>query len=355
MPDRTQGRRQAFTLIELLVVISIIAVLIALLLPAVQSAREAARRMQCKNNLKQMGLALANYESSFGVFPPARLGHVNPADPTKWVEQWASWAIMILPYVDQANLYGLYNTNFKWNDPVNAQVSTTRLGVYSCPTSPNGNGVDPNQGTVAPVTGDYMATASVSYKLYQAIPGSPSTLTTKDDPAGTAMRNGVMVKAGNPFKDATYLQFRPSRMTDITDGASNTIVLVEMAGAPYAYGPNRTPFAVGGPFASSTNVADYTATNGNGMYVQVKGAAWADPDRVGGLAGCTLDGFKSGPGTTPLAIMNVSNDNEPYSFHAGGVNALLADGSVRFVSQNLDLRTWAGLITRGGGEVLGEF
>src|ERR1700709_2271947 len=99
-------RRKAFTLIELLVVIAIIAVLIALLLPAVQQAREAARRTQCKNNMKQLGLALANYESTFTCFPPARLGHFVGAS---WDDGWTSWTVMILPNLEQTNLYNQYN------------------------------------------------------------------------------------------------------------------------------------------------------------------------------------------------------------------------------------------------------
>src|SRR5439155_26515849 len=106
-------RPAGFTLIELLVVIAIIAILIALLLPAVQQAREAARRTQCKNNLKQMGLAVANYESSFGIFPPGRIEDAAAND-------WHSWAALILPLIDQANMYDQYNSRLLWNDPGNA-------------------------------------------------------------------------------------------------------------------------------------------------------------------------------------------------------------------------------------------
>src|SRR5262245_51513932 len=123
---RTRGRR-GFTLIELLVVIAIIAVLVSLLLPAVQQAREAARRTQCKNNMQQMGLAVANYESSHGVFPPGRIEDAATND-------WHSWAALILPLIDQANMYDQYNTQLFWKDPANAGIVGTPLPFYLCPS-----------------------------------------------------------------------------------------------------------------------------------------------------------------------------------------------------------------------------
>src|SRR4051794_7951368 len=126
MPETTpQKKNRGFTLIELLVVIAIIAVLIALLLPAVQQAREAARRTQCKNNLKQIGLALANYESTFTSFPPARIGRYANGISGTWDDGWASWAVMILPYLEQSNLYNQYNVNLRWNDIGNASIVGT--------------------------------------------------------------------------------------------------------------------------------------------------------------------------------------------------------------------------------------
>ncbi|MFO0957840.1 MAG: DUF1559 domain-containing protein [Isosphaeraceae bacterium] len=130
------GRRRGFTLIELLVVIAIIGVLIALLLPAVQQAREAARRIQCTNNLKQLGLALHNYENANGSLPPSQvLVQVGTASPT-WATSWGVSA-RLAPYMEQGALYNSMNFNLKYSDPVNTTVSYLQVGYLLCPSEPN--------------------------------------------------------------------------------------------------------------------------------------------------------------------------------------------------------------------------
>src|SRR5436190_1292958 len=121
---------RGFTLIELLVVIAIIAVLIALLLPAVQQAREAARRTQCKNNMKQMGLGLYNYESTHRVFPPARIDLTGPPGPAIYQTRWIT---LCLPYFDQANVYSLYNFNQAWFDTANIPATSAKIAMFLCP------------------------------------------------------------------------------------------------------------------------------------------------------------------------------------------------------------------------------
>lgn len=350
MSQGPQKKRRGFTLIELLVVIAIIAVLIALLLPAVQQAREAARRTQCKNNLKQIGLALANYESTFACFPPARLGRFANGVSGTWDDGWTSWTVMILPYVEQSSLYNQFNVNLRWSDPGNAAVVAQRLPFFLCPSTPGATRADLNStNSPQPAAGDYSATAYVSQSYYAAVGGYTTTWTSKTDPLGTQLRQGILNKPGAPT-DAAYNQFQPTRYRDITDGTSNTTAVGESAGAPSAYGPSHQIFAVP-TLTGQKNAGDYISTTG--AYVYTGGTAWADDGKVTGIQGCRVDGMARG--TAPIAPINICNDSEMYSFHTGGVTFVMGDGSVRFISQNIDVNLFAGVVTKAGGEVLGDF
>jgi prepilin-type N-terminal cleavage/methylation domain-containing protein len=338
--------RRGFTLIELLVVIAIIAVLISLLLPAVQQAREAARRTQCKNHLKQIGLAVANYESSHSVFPPGRISDSST--------DWHSWTTLILPYIDQGSMYNQYNYNVTWNDPLNASTVAKKLSFYTCPSSPVDNGVDLNSAnTPKPAAGNYTALASLSDKYYLALGYSKtvgaSNYSIYADKNQTAPRQGMFGKLKD---DPTNAKIRYS---SITDGASNTASVIESSGNPYWYGPQKQKFtsptydsAPAGP-----NGADGEFLLVGGEYAYKDGTGWADPGRISGVKGCSAAGTQRGG--TPLKPINGCNDSEGYSFHVGGIHAVFADGAVRFVSENIDALTWAALITRAGGEVVGEF
>jgi prepilin-type N-terminal cleavage/methylation domain-containing protein len=339
-------KRAGFTLIELLVVIAIIAVLIALLLPAVQQARESARRTQCRNNLKQIGLALANYESTYTVFPMARLEDAAG-------NAWHSWAAMILPYIDQASVYNNYNTSLYWNDPANATMVGTKLSFYLCPSTPNQDGRDVRStNTPQPAASNYTSTGSVSNKYYvslgdSATVGSPNynPMADKNNAMGTGMRQGVLAKRKDDLRNAKV------GYQSITDGASNTVTIIESAGNPDAYGPTKN-LMTPAQLTSGNNGADFLPlVNGNLAYNG--GTGWADPGRVSGVQGCSADGTLRGG--APLRPMNACNDSEGYSFHVGGMHAGMADGSVRFVSENIDARMWAAVITRGGGETIGDF
>lgn len=345
-----QPRSRGFTLIELLVVIAIIAVLISLLLPAVQQAREAARRTQCKNNLKQLGLALANYESTFTAFPPARIGRYTNGVGGSWDDGWTSWTVMILPYFDQSALYNQYNTNLRWDDPGNAPIVGQSIQGYLCPSTPGNTRRDLNStNSPQPAAGDYSATAYMSEKYFTAVGGYATTWTSKTDATGTQLRQGILNKPGAP-SDAAYNQFQPTRYRDITDGTTNTTAIGESAGAPAAFGPSRQIFSVPA-LSGQKNDGDYNSATGS--YVYKGGTAWADDGKVTGIQGCRTDGRARG--TAPLAPMNACNDSEMYSFHSGGVQFVMGDGSVRFISQNIDLGLFAGLVTKAGGETLGEF
>lgn len=348
MPQVRRSRPRGFTLIELLVVIAIIAVLIALLLPAVQQAREAARRTQCKNNLKQLGLALHNYESTHTTFPPSRFDPKTcigtpyvqgaPGCTTALATSFVSWTVMVLPYMDQAPLYGSYNPNQPWW--ANSAVINTPISAHICPSTPGTSRLDPAWGPAAAgltpwsIAGDYGSLNEIKSAYYTAN-GIP-------DVSGTSATQGVLVKA------------LPAKIKDVTDGMSNTVMVVETAGKPdvWVYGQKMTSAG----YAASNSKAKAKVTVIGGLNWNHDGTGWADPD-----AGLSLDGTtRASANPTGFTIggrsmINATNVSEIYSFHTGGAHVLMADGSVKFLSENIDWVTMGAIVTRAGGEVVGEF
>jgi prepilin-type N-terminal cleavage/methylation domain-containing protein/prepilin-type processing-associated H-X9-DG protein len=313
---RVRVGRPAFTLIELLVVIAIIAILIGLLLPAVQKVREAAARLQCQNNLKQIGLALHNYNTAFGHLP-------SNTRPSAVVSVRERWATVILPWFEQGNILSIYNQNVNWSDPTNRAAVATRLALFECPSTPNPERLDsdPSLGAWNPIVacGDYATIYGVDPRLL--------SLGLVDN-AGP----GILPPNSKPV------------LRDISDGTSNTVLITESAGRPQLY---RAGKPVGTPPAP---------------YVQ--GGAWCRPASDITLVGSSQDGSvlpgpcavnctngeDAGP-TYPNPIYGVNGTGQVYSFHTGGVNAVYGDGSVHFVSQGVRIRVFAALVTRNGGEV----
>ncbi len=305
--------RTAFTLVELLVVIAIIGVLIGLLLPAVQSAREAARRVQCQNNLKQIALACHNFESAQRMFPRSNTT----------IAPWHGWIAQILPYIEQENVRNIYSQNVSWYDPANATARSVIVPSFLCPSTPVADRM--GSSAVVGVTGSPFTGAAWDYTNVSVVAQPLLAYLNYPNPSGySSIWRGVISSTG-------------SRTADITDGLSNTMLATEDAGRPQYWVRGRRITDREPPFGGA----------GNGV---VTGGLWADHQKGFGVEGTSTDGFTL---VGPCAI-NCTNAYEVYSFHTGGAGAAMADGSVRFLQQSMSIRTLAEITTRAAGEVISE-
>lgn len=322
------ARKNGFTLVELLVVIAIIGILIGMLLPAVQTVREAARRTNCLNNLRQLGIALHNYEGAFQAFPPSRLNpddNVIPSGLGSGISAFQSWTTLILPHVEQGNLANTFDYRESWFDNSNSTNYATvsqRLELFLCPSSTTSERIDPFH-VIGAASGDYGSINEVKKKVYSNVLGV-------DIPVPSA-RIGLLAK------------FEKNKIGACSDGTSNTFFVAECAGQPDVF------IARGRMTLDDfANYNDDKVVNFNGRLVPTDGCGWADPDCGFSINGASPDGLtKYGP-----AMINAINVSEAYSFHPGGANFGMADGSVRFVSENVDAAVFVGLSTRSGGEVV---
>jgi prepilin-type N-terminal cleavage/methylation domain-containing protein len=343
-------RRSGFTLIELLVVIAIIGVLISLLLPAVQKVREAANRVQCQNNLKQIGLALHNYHDTFKVFPSGKGPDYRASRPGSPV--FARWSVhsKILPYVEQDNLYRSIDFTFPpetpgmggvvpfmppWQNPNRENSLPCRVAVptFVCPSDPTDINSD------WPGVNNYYANQQTW--LCDLSELNPSTI------------------APGEFASGVFYYLSKVRITDMTDGASNTALFSEKLRGGGLPNPRTDMFmmmnttSLDDTYQSCTNLDPAMAV----PLTSKEGASW-----VMGEMCCTTYNHVSPPNTRTCAGMgfpgnmaNMAMQVPPSSAHPNCVNVLLGDGSVRAVFNDIDLATWRALGTRNRGEIIGDF
>ena len=307
-------KRLGFTLVELLVVIAIIGILIAMLLPAVQAAREAARRMQCSNNMRQLGIALMNYESMNQCFPT--YDFINILDDGS--EYHCGWIASLLPYIEQVSLGDSYHYDKTYCHPDNQAVVGQPLPLVVCPSNPVGS---------VKLSGDAFEAAE------QAINPNAEVYTT-DYEGNCGFKKAApildLVNGTNNigFFKRAYPPYQ-RKIRDIRDGTSQTVVVWESAGRDKVYLRNQI---------------------WEGQNIPAQQVAW------GGVPAYWCFGYDYDGNTGGSLTINITNRvGQPYAFHPGGMNALFADGSSHFIVEDIKSRTFFNLLNIDGGEMVEGF
>ena len=312
-PPFLRRSRPAFTLIELLVVIAIIAILIALLLPAVQQAREAARRSQCRNHQKQIGLALHNYHDQFNAIPPGAIRDWTHSGGS-WTTSQISWTARILPFMDQAPLFEKVDwESYPGNSGTNDTLRRLRMPMYLCPSDPG-----------APPSNSYAPTNYV----------------------------GCIGRDEQPNTTNAFFQLRGHmRLADLTDGTSNTMAVSEcLIGDPFI---KRFAGDTAGYSACKIGAAPSITSNvgnegrGYSWFYGMRNQAWSYSTVLAPNDKATKD--QECERWTSTGVFAARSQ------HVGGVQVMFGDGRVRFINESIDMSIWQGLGSRNKGEVLGDF
>jgi prepilin-type N-terminal cleavage/methylation domain-containing protein/prepilin-type processing-associated H-X9-DG protein len=350
--------RAGFTLIELLVVIAIIAILIGLLVPAVQKVREAAARIQCENNLKQIGLALHNYESTYKCFPTSGEGNRNNATAFDVASTWT----MILPYIEQGNVYQQINTNIYYLDQPNQAPFKAVIPIYVCPSNPSSgsSGVDTTGYGIC----DYMPIAYTDIHPTEGWRADGASKPLYRSSGMLTVTGTTLYGTGQAGKIAPWFVPQPTKgrkITSVTDGTSNTIAVIEDVGRGYfgvvlgAYGqPNSTNLTLiarwaepdqangvsGPPFAPDGTTPCYESAGGTNPVCNTRLPINNNATPSGGPASC------------PWTTNNCGPNDEAFGYHPGGAMAVFGDGHVAFVRESMSMTQMRALCTPTGGDLV---
>ena len=366
-------KRQGMTLVELIVVVAIVALLIALLLPAVQQAREAARRASCKNNLKQLGLAMHNYESTYGQFPIAASWTVD-ANSSK-VIAGKSWGQALLPFIDQMSIAtGFDESRPIWSGVKNQALIATAIPTFVCPSVPfipkpttrwstdtvaKGGRLNCDIVPMQPIEAtwgrtDFIVTCDIRSPLKSnlAAAGVPSAGTVGFFYCGE--QNALAVVSGNGVTGS--FDASPT-ISKVSDGLTNTIMIAELAARNQLWekGKNITTAP-----STDTPAAAENFVHLLNQQTHFGGGGWADPNNDQWVDGGNRDGnndIRDVNSDRNSCVINCTNlqARAYYSFHSGMSNFTMGDGSVRSISEYIDDTLLAFLITRAGGEVVGDY
>ena len=311
-------RRNGFTLVEILVVISIIGLLIAILLPAVQQAREAGRNASCRSNLRQLGLAIHLFHDANGSFPASGWTKAGPGNPAG---RYVGWRALVLPYLEQENLHRLYDFESDWWQGTNGVAASVPIPIFRCPSVPQ------------------------RAEVFSAIAKSPRPALTFTNPIAPTDYEAIMglqpasinshlvnpiYNSGNRF--SVMSRNSSTRFAAVSDGTSQTVMIVECGGRPSVYRGRRS---------------DPSLANDQGI-------GWADSEGPFSLDGARRDGSIEGCGPAQgcTQAVNARNDNEPYAMHPSGINMLFVDGHVLFTAETVDLPTFAAQCTMNAGDMI---